>query len=175
MDTVLPRGGGPDGLEPIAIRAGTAVIWSTYSLNRDAQRYGNDWADFRPERWADLIQRPRGTSKTTTSVENSVKCTLDGNDTTGGGGANADLDGCANPNTGENWRDFVMPFGSGPRSCLGQKMVQSEVSYVVVRLLQEFHEITMDRPDTHLGSRGLFKEAKAVSFYSANGVYVSVA
>lgn len=81
---------------------------------------------------------------------------------------------------GPRWRDFFMPFGSGPRSCLGQQMVQSEVAYVIVRLLQEFQEM---RPagvhDVHqdgaaASRQSCFREAKAVSFYNADGVVISV-
>lgn len=71
---------------------------------------------------------------------------------------------------GENWREFFMPFGSGPRTCLGQAMVQREVTYVVVRLLQEFPTLGMD--DAEIGVP--FKEAKAVSFYNEGGVNIRV-
>lgn len=63
-----------------------------------------------------------------------------------------------------------MPFGSGPRSCLGQHMLQKEVKYVLVRLLQEFSVITVD--DADAGKP--FKEAEAVSFYNREGVRIRV-
>ena len=60
-----------------------------------------------------------------------------------------------------------MPFGSGPRICMGQQMAQTEISYTIVRLLQEFVTIESkdDRP---------FKEARAVSFYNAYGTMVLI-
>lgn len=70
----------------------------------------------------------------------------------------------------ENWRAFFMPFGNGPRSCLGQQMVQTEVAYVLVRLLQEFSVITMDDAD----AARPFKEARAVSFYNDGGIHIRV-
>ncbi|KAF3766855.1 cytochrome P450 [Cryphonectria parasitica EP155] len=121
VTTTLPTGGGSDGRSPIPITAGTTVVWSTYSLNRDPRLYGEDWAAFRPDRW-------------TTA------------------------------------RDFFMPFGSGPRACLGQQMVQTEVMYVVVRLLQEFSQISMAAGECNKP----FKEAKAVSFYSDGGVHICI-
>jgi len=121
-DTTLPKGGGRDGNSPVFVPAGTTVIWSTYSLNRNPKLYGEDWAEYRPERWAQL--------KATSS-------------------------------------DFFMPFGSGPRTCMGQQMVQAEVSYIIVRLLQTFEEIKNE-------DQRSFKEAKAVSFYNAHGTLVSV-
>ncbi|OAA74690.1 Cytochrome P450 [Akanthomyces lecanii RCEF 1005] len=124
VDTTLPRGGGPDGQSPVAVRAGTSVVWSIYALNRSPLHYGHDWAVFRPERWADNL-RPLATSP------------------------------------------HFMPFGSGPRSCIGQQMAQTEISYVLVRLLQVFGTLRSrdERP---------FREAEAVSFYSAHGTMVEM-
>ncbi len=105
----------------MAVRAGTSVVWSVYALNRSPRHYGDDWADFRPERWAE---------------------------------------GAAMPS-------HFMPFGSGPRSCIGQQMAQTEISYVLVRLLQVFGTLESrdERP---------FREAQAVSFYSAHGTMVEM-
>lgn len=64
-----------------------------------------------------------------------------------------------------------MPFGSGPRACLGQKMAQTEVSYVIVRLLQAFPSLMGARDEAE---RTPFREAKAVSFCNADGVWISV-
>ncbi|WYZ33976.1 hypothetical protein EsH8_I_000252 [Colletotrichum jinshuiense] len=49
-DTVLPRGGGPDGQSPIVVPAGQTVSFVPYLLHRR----DDVWADaleFRPERW----------------------------------------------------------------------------------------------------------------------------
>ena len=135
-------------------------MWSTYSLNRDPRWYGEDWADFRPERWARL---PRS------GVTDPVATTAGEGGTGTGNGAEE-----SHPDDRETSRDskFFMPFGSGPRKCLGRTMARNEVSYTIVRLLQEF---------PHLGTRveeeaeqKPFSEAKAVSFCNADGVWVSV-
>lgn len=156
-DTTLPRGGGQDGQSPIVVRAGTTVVWSTYSLNRDPRWYGRDWAEYRPERWASVIG-PRAT--------HSMAATA------GEGGTGADT-GADEEQIGgsETRRNFFMPFGSGPRACLGQQMAQAEVSYVIVRLLQEFPSLTGTREEAE---HTPFREAKAVSFCNADGVWVSV-
>lgn len=62
---------------------------------------------------------------------------------------------------------FFMPFGSGPRICMGQQMAQAQLAYVIVRLLQNFSAIESSdsRP---------FREAAAVSFYNGNGTLVSL-
>lgn len=164
VDTTLPKGGDADGQSPILVRAGATVVWSTYSLNRDAQRYGEDWAEFRPDRWTNLM-RAKDTTVISTGTDDE-----ESDDTGGGNGGGTADDRKIGEEGGGVWRDFFMPFGSGPRSCLGQQMVQTEVSYVLVRLLQEFEEITMDEAD--MGRP--FREAKAVSFYNDGGVRIRV-
>jgi cytochrome P450 len=57
QDTVLPRGGGPDGLDPVGVRAGTPVIYSALVMHRRRDLYPSEseslpdpllWV---PERW----------------------------------------------------------------------------------------------------------------------------
>ncbi|KAF2088762.1 cytochrome P450 52A12 [Saccharata proteae CBS 121410] len=55
--TVLPLGGGPDGLSPLHVPAGAQIVTNIYALHRRADIYGPDADEFRPERWATL--RPR--------------------------------------------------------------------------------------------------------------------
>lgn len=57
-DTTLPRGGGPDGREPVGVRANTRVIYSTMLMQRDPDLYGDpnaknyfDPGKWIPERW----------------------------------------------------------------------------------------------------------------------------
>ncbi|KAF3801268.1 Cytochrome P450 52A5 [Colletotrichum gloeosporioides] len=49
-DTVLPRGGGPDGMQPVVVRKGQTVNFSPYVLHRRADVWAEPLA-FRPERW----------------------------------------------------------------------------------------------------------------------------
>ncbi len=49
--TLLPSGGGPDGHSPVLIRRGTGVGYSVYHMHRQKSLYGDDAAEFRPERW----------------------------------------------------------------------------------------------------------------------------
>ncbi|TVY30969.1 Cytochrome P450 monooxygenase [Lachnellula hyalina] len=51
-DTVLPLGGGPNGLSPVFVPKGTLVAYSTYVMHRRKDVYGADAEEFRPERWA---------------------------------------------------------------------------------------------------------------------------
>lgn len=37
-----------------------------------------------------------------------------------------------------------MPFGAGPRNCLGQQLALLETSYVTIRLLQTFNSLKAD-------------------------------
>lgn len=54
QDTVLPRGGGPDGRAPLFVPKGTECRFSTYSMQRRRDLYGQDADEFRPERWETL-------------------------------------------------------------------------------------------------------------------------
>jgi cytochrome P450 len=50
-DTVLPRGGGPDGTEPTAVPKGSTIQLGIYLSHRRKDIWGEDAAEFRPERW----------------------------------------------------------------------------------------------------------------------------
>ncbi|KIW07970.1 uncharacterized protein PV09_01869 [Verruconis gallopava] len=50
-DTVLPRGGGTDGTGPIAVPRGATVQLGIYLCHRRTDIWGDDAAEFRPERW----------------------------------------------------------------------------------------------------------------------------
>ena len=59
--TVLPRGGGPDGLSPILLLPGTGIAWSVYHLHRLESIYGPDPRVYRPQRWesGELMRKVR--------------------------------------------------------------------------------------------------------------------
>ncbi|PHH79295.1 hypothetical protein CDD80_5196 [Ophiocordyceps camponoti-rufipedis] len=56
-DTVLPTGGGEDGLSPISLRKGEEVNFSVHLLHRCKEIWGPDAHLFRPERWAERPSR----------------------------------------------------------------------------------------------------------------------
>jgi cytochrome P450 len=49
--TILPVGGGDEGLDPILVRKGELVVFSQYVNSRVKSIYGQDAHDFRPDRW----------------------------------------------------------------------------------------------------------------------------
>lgn len=49
-DTVLPRGGGPDGSQPIAVPKGTPVTCCLYLMHRREEEWGPDAEAFVPDR-----------------------------------------------------------------------------------------------------------------------------
>ncbi|KAM5475038.1 hypothetical protein MauCBS54593_001509 [Microsporum audouinii] len=57
-DTVLPVGGGRDGLSPVFVRKGTIVSYNVYAMHRRTEFYGPDAEVFRPERWEDGQLQP---------------------------------------------------------------------------------------------------------------------
>lgn len=50
-DTVLPRGGGPKGEEPMFVPEGQQVLIPTFAMTRRKDLWGDDVEVFRPERW----------------------------------------------------------------------------------------------------------------------------
>ncbi|KAE8167387.1 cytochrome P450 [Aspergillus tamarii] len=58
-DTVLPLGGGKDGLSPAFVPKGTLVGYNIYAMHRRTDLYGPDATEFRPERWEDGKLQPR--------------------------------------------------------------------------------------------------------------------
>lgn len=56
-DTTLPRGGGPDGTEPIFVAEGTEVGYQVHSLHRRQDIFGEDAEHFVPERWTQRDMR----------------------------------------------------------------------------------------------------------------------
>ncbi|XXH05483.1 hypothetical protein Hte_011913 [Hypoxylon texense] len=50
-DTVLPRGGGPDGKSRVFIPEGTQVLIPLYAMQHRKDIWGDDVEEFRPERW----------------------------------------------------------------------------------------------------------------------------
>ena len=53
QDTVLPLGGGEDGKSPALIKKGQLLAWSSYSMHRREDLFGEDAAEFKPQRWLD--------------------------------------------------------------------------------------------------------------------------
>jgi cytochrome P450 len=58
-DTVLPLGGGKNGLHPVLVPKGTLVCYNLYAMHRRKDIYGPDAEVFRPERWMDGTLQPR--------------------------------------------------------------------------------------------------------------------
>ncbi|KAJ5523895.1 N-alkane-inducible cytochrome P450 [Penicillium frequentans] len=52
-DTVLPHGGGADGLSPMFVSKGSRVFYSIWAMHRLPEIWGDDAESFRPERWMD--------------------------------------------------------------------------------------------------------------------------
>lgn len=50
-DTTLPRGGGPDGKQPIFVHKGQMVAYCVYWMHRSEEYWGPDALEFNPDRW----------------------------------------------------------------------------------------------------------------------------
>ncbi|KAJ5654749.1 hypothetical protein N7490_001752 [Penicillium lividum] len=51
-DTTIPRGGGPEGEEPVYVRKGQSVFYTTHVMHRRKDLWGPDADEFKPGRWA---------------------------------------------------------------------------------------------------------------------------
>ena len=106
-DTNLPRGGGPDRLQPIGVLKDTPVVYATLTMHRRADLYPASPPfpspeEFHPERWEGW--------------------------------------------TPKAWQ-FV-PFNGGPRICIGQQFALTEMSYIIVRVLQHFDGVAYTSSDS---------------------------
>ena len=50
-NTILPRGGGEDGLQPIAVPKGASITCNIYLTHRREEEWGADAWRFNPDRW----------------------------------------------------------------------------------------------------------------------------
>lgn len=48
---VLPRGGGEDGMQPLAVPKGAAITCNIYLVHRREEEWGADAWEFNPDRW----------------------------------------------------------------------------------------------------------------------------
>ncbi|KAI5460917.1 cytochrome P450 [Mariannaea sp. PMI_226] len=53
-DTVIPRGGGPDGKSALFVPKGMPVVYNVYGLHRREDIYGPNADEFQPTRWESL-------------------------------------------------------------------------------------------------------------------------
>ncbi|CZT10057.1 related to cytochrome P450 52E2 [Rhynchosporium graminicola] len=49
--TMLPRGGGPDGSQPIFVPKGMRILMANYAMQQREDLWGPDVKEFKPERW----------------------------------------------------------------------------------------------------------------------------
>ncbi|KAL2072959.1 hypothetical protein VTL71DRAFT_10283 [Oculimacula yallundae] len=49
--TTLPRGGGPDGSQPIFVPQGMRILMANYAMQQREDLWGPDVKEFKPERW----------------------------------------------------------------------------------------------------------------------------
>lgn len=116
-ETILPRGGGPDGKQPILVPKGMSVRWSSHGLHRDKDVFGPDADEFRPERWDSDLR---------------VGCVFSCIYVPGPVGQAADEMCCS-------WE--YIPFSGGPRICLGQQFALTQIAYTLFKFFRAFRAI----------------------------------
>ena len=116
QDTTLPKGGGPNGDQPVGVPKGTPIGYSTLVMQRREDIYPpvhSGFAphlDFVPERW------DKWTPKSWTCVAHHTTI--------------------VNPANGV--LDRYVPFNGGPRICIGQQFALTEMAYTIVRIFQRY-------------------------------------
>ena len=113
-DTILPTGGGPDGASPIFVKKGSVMATSFYALHRLPELWGEDAEVWRPERWLD------GGTGVAAGAEMGVG-KRDGKSRVG------------------HWS--FLPFGGGPRICVGMQLALTEAGYAVGRVVEEYSRL----------------------------------
>lgn len=112
-NTTLPRGGGPDGKDPIGVRGDTRIVYSTMYMQRRPDLYPPPPNPLSPNN-----------EKSTTAYHDPSKFIPD-----------RWLSGWQP----KPWQ--FIPFNGGPRICIGQQFAMVEMGYTIVRILQEYERI----------------------------------
>ncbi|KAG0136756.1 cytochrome P450 [Tuber indicum] len=94
-DTSLPRGAGPDGLDPVGMPKNTIFGYAPLTMQRREDLFGPGVERFDPDRWEKWSPK--------------------------------------------SWQ--YIPFNGGPRICIGQQFALTEMSYVLVRMFQQFGSV----------------------------------
>ncbi|CAN8099497.1 unnamed protein product [Discula destructiva] len=115
-DTTLPRGGGPDGSLPLAVRKDTPLGYSTLIMQRRADLYPQAAGAA-----AAAAAAAAGSATTTTAPADEFS-----------------------PERWETWQPRpwqYVPFNGGPRICIGQQFALTEMGYVLTRMFQRFERV----------------------------------
>jgi len=116
-ETILPRGGGKDGSQPILVPKGMSIRWTSHSLHRKQDVFGPDADEFRPERW-DSDLRVRSVFKTPYRKERGPSILTSGL---------------------FSWE--YIPFSGGPRICPGQQFALTQIAYTLFKFFRMFRAI----------------------------------
>jgi len=117
--------------------------WSVYiHTGASVQKYNED--RFRPERW---LEQGSGHSKSSSSPAGEQPASSDGgSETPEGGGTGSDAAKSAAWESKSGCPEHSLPFGLGPRMCLGRHIVKAALILLVAELVSK-HEWQMQDPN----------------------------
>jgi cytochrome P450 len=126
------------GRGTVLVPAGATLCWSPWFLGRDPAHWQAPADAFRPTRW-DPRFHGRRPDRTPPPGSTSDGGSTDGGSASDGGSTDGEWQDFFSPTTGQPRPPCAwLPFGAGPRGCLGTRLGLNEAVVAAARLLYEF-------------------------------------
>jgi cytochrome P450 len=157
-DTILPRGGGPNGDASLFVSKGTRIEGRLAPMHRDKKYWGDDAEDFIPERW-EQWEGKTGAGKLEDAKVDVVVAELVEDEV---------LTSESKPKYSRPPRWEYIPFLGGGRMCPARQMTLTQYALLLVHFAQRFARI--ENRDNEIE----FIEQIKFGKQSANGVLVGL-